>query len=146
MTHTHWLRAGIATVLIVELVAAVLVVIRAAQQSPSEADCRVVSGVFREWASVGPDGEDRGEVIGALGNSGNSDMPHLHFHIMDSPLPLSSNGLPFLIESFTLAGTVSDADLLDCMAASVPCAVDGSDGGAMTRVSPLYRDVLDFGD
>ncbi|MBX5487761.1 hypothetical protein MHAS_01135 [Mycolicibacterium hassiacum DSM 44199] len=66
MTHTHWLRAGIATVLIVELVAAVLVVIRAAQQSPSEADCRVVSGVFREWASVGPDGEDRGEVIGAF--------------------------------------------------------------------------------
>lgn len=88
----------------------------------------------------------RGEVIGALGNSGNSDMPHLHFHIMDSPRPLSSNGLPFLIESFTLAGTVSDADLLDCMAASVPCAVGGSDGGAMTRVSPLYRDVLDFGD
>lgn len=87
----------------------------------------------------------RGEVIGALGNSGNTDMPHLHFHIMDSPLPLSSNGLPFLIESFTLAGTVSDADLTACMTASVPCAVDDSDGGARTETSPLYRDVLDFG-
>jgi len=65
MTHTHWLRAGIATVLIVELATAVIV-IRGAQQSPSEADCRVVSGVFREWASVGPDGEDRGEVTGAF--------------------------------------------------------------------------------
>ncbi|MBF4192705.1 hypothetical protein MHAEM_11715 [Mycolicibacterium phlei] len=65
MTHTPWLRAGIATVLIVELATAVIV-IRGAQQSPSEADCRVVSGVFREWASVGPDGEDRGEVTGAF--------------------------------------------------------------------------------
>jgi len=65
VTHTPWLRAGIATVLIVELATAVIV-IRGAQQSPSEADCRVVSGVFREWASVGPDGEDRGEVTGAF--------------------------------------------------------------------------------
>ncbi|KQW06325.1 hypothetical protein ASC66_07385 [Leifsonia sp. Root4] len=88
----------------------------------------------------------RGEIIGALGNSGNTDMPHLHFHIMDSPRPLSSNGLPFLIESFTLAGTVSDTDLVDCMTASVPCAVDDSDSGARAEVSPLYRDVLDFGN
>ncbi|MET0854197.1 MAG: M23 family metallopeptidase, partial [Microterricola sp.] len=95
----------------------------------------------------------RGEVIGALGNSGNTDMPHLHFHIMDSPRPLSSNGLPFLIDSFTLAGTVGEAELTACMAASVPCAVDAdtgsagndSDGGAMTETSPLYRDVIDFG-
>ncbi len=87
----------------------------------------------------------RGEVIGALGNSGNTDMPHLHFHIMDSPLPLSSNGLPFLIESFTLAGTVSEADLATCTTASAPCAVDGLGGGAMTETSPLYGDVLDFG-
>lgn len=88
----------------------------------------------------------RGEVIGALGNSGNTDVPHLHFHIMDSPRPLSSNGLPFVIESFTLAGTAGDAELTACMAASVPCVVDDSAGGAMTETSPLYRDVLDFGD
>ena len=72
-------------------------------------------------------------------------MPHLHFHIMDSPLPLSSNGLPFLIESFTLAGTVSEVYLATCTTASVPCSVDGSDSGAMTATSPLYGDVLDFG-
>lgn len=36
-----------------------------------------------------------GQVIGLLGNSGNSDAPHLHFHIMDGPDPLNSNGLPF---------------------------------------------------
>ncbi|HEY9424537.1 MAG TPA: hypothetical protein VIP54_07020, partial [Microterricola sp.] len=59
-------------------------------------------------------------------------------------LPLSSNGLPFLIESFTLAGTVSEADLATCTTASVPCSVDDSDSGAMSDASPLFGDVLDF--
>ena len=36
-----------------------------------------------------------GQVLGLLGNSGNSDAPHLHFHIMDGPDPIDANGLPF---------------------------------------------------
>ncbi|HEV2727166.1 MAG TPA: M23 family metallopeptidase, partial [Solirubrobacterales bacterium] len=36
-----------------------------------------------------------GQVLGRLGNSGNTDAPHLHFHVMDSPSPLASNGIPF---------------------------------------------------
>ena len=36
----------------------------------------------------------RGQVLGLLGNTGNTDGPHLHFHIMDGPSPLQSNGLP----------------------------------------------------
>jgi hypothetical protein len=35
-----------------------------------------------------------GEVIGAVGNSGNSTMPHLHFHLMDGADPLKAGGLP----------------------------------------------------
>lgn len=35
-----------------------------------------------------------GQVLGLLGNSGNSDAPHLHFHIMDGTDPIDSNGLP----------------------------------------------------
>ncbi|MBU7028765.1 MAG: M23 family metallopeptidase [Theionarchaea archaeon] len=35
-----------------------------------------------------------GQVIGLLGNSGNSDAPHLHFHLMDGPDILSARGLP----------------------------------------------------
>lgn len=84
----------------------------------------------------------RGEVVGQLGNSGNTDMPHLHFHIMDSPSPLASNGLPFLIETFTLEGTVPEPALMDCMTASVSCEVSKAARTKMTAKSPLYRDVI----
>jgi len=36
----------------------------------------------------------QGQVIGLLGNSGNSDAPHLHFHLMNGPSILSARGLP----------------------------------------------------
>jgi len=43
-----------------------------------------------------------GQVIGRIGNSGNSDAPHLHFHIADANDPLSGQGLPFAFFSFTV--------------------------------------------
>jgi Peptidase family M23 len=42
-----------------------------------------------------------GQVIGKLGNSGNSSEPHLHFHVCDAPTPLFCNGQPFEIDHFT---------------------------------------------
>ena len=36
----------------------------------------------------------RGQVLGRVGNSGNSSEPHLHFHLQDSPTPLTGIGLP----------------------------------------------------
>ncbi len=36
----------------------------------------------------------QGQVLGLCGNSGNSDAPHLHFHLMNGPSILSSRGLP----------------------------------------------------
>jgi hypothetical protein len=51
-----------------------------------------------------------GQTLGLLGNSGNSTEPHLHLHIMDSPDPIASDGLPFLIDRYQDQGDLADFD------------------------------------
>lgn len=46
----------------------------------------------------------RGQVVGLVGNSGNSTEPHLHFHIADATAPLQSEGLPYVHDAFQLVG------------------------------------------
>ena len=41
-----------------------------------------------------------GQVLGLVGNTGNSLVPHLHFQLMDQPSSLASNGLPYEIQNF----------------------------------------------
>lgn len=48
----------------------------------------------------------RGDVLALVGNTGNSSMPHLHFHVMDRPSPLDANGLPYVFDQFQLEATV----------------------------------------
>ena len=65
-------------------------------------------------------GQCRGDVVaarsalGRLGNSGNSDAPHLHFQVMDRPSALDANGLPFVFDRMEfqgrMVGTLSDSD------------------------------------
>ena len=55
----------------------------------------------------------RGLVLGLLGNSGNTTGPHLHFHVNDGPLPLASDGVPYVIDQFVVQGTLVSADDLD---------------------------------
>ena len=42
----------------------------------------------------------RGQVLGLVGNSGNSTEPHLHFHLSDGNSPLGSEGIPYALESY----------------------------------------------
>jgi hypothetical protein len=46
----------------------------------------------------------RGQVLGLVGNSGNSVAPHLHFQVMDGPSPLGADGLPYSIDAFVVSG------------------------------------------
>jgi N-acyl-D-aspartate/D-glutamate deacylase/murein DD-endopeptidase MepM/ murein hydrolase activator NlpD len=49
----------------------------------------------------------RGQVLGLVGNSGNSTEPHLHFHVADAISPLGSEGIPYVLDAFELEGTAT---------------------------------------
>ena len=50
-----------------------------------------------------------GDVVGLLGNSGNSSVPHLHFGLNDTPRVLDSDSLPFVIDRMHFAGNATFA-------------------------------------
>ena len=51
-----------------------------------------------------------GQVLGRVGNSGNSTEPHLHFHVSDG-LALGGDGLPFAIDAFTKEGVPHEKEI-----------------------------------
>jgi murein DD-endopeptidase MepM/ murein hydrolase activator NlpD len=70
------------------------------------------NGAFAYYAHLQPgsvrvkpgDRVRRGQVLGLLGNSGNSNAPHLHFHISNDN-SLAGEGLPYVFDSFEVLGT-----------------------------------------
>lgn len=51
----------------------------------------------------------RGDVVGLLGNSGNSSAPHLHVHVVDGRSVLGSNGVPYVFDNWLQSGQGTDA-------------------------------------
>ena len=43
-----------------------------------------------------------GQVLGLVGNSGNSSLPHLHFHITNAPSALAAEGIPYVLPAFLM--------------------------------------------
>jgi hypothetical protein len=82
-----------------------------------------------------------GQPLGLLGNSGNSDAPHLHFHVMDGPSPLVSDGVPYRFTRFSVQGTVTN---LDAMTGGAVAKVDPRPRGGRARMLPLNNQVIDF--
>jgi murein DD-endopeptidase MepM/ murein hydrolase activator NlpD len=66
----------------------------------------------------------RGQAIGRLGNSGNTNGAHLHFNITDSPEPESTQGVPFVFDTVESLGSTTAA-----------LALGAEPSAARTRVS-----------
>ena len=87
-----------------------------------------------------------GQLIGRVGTSGNSSEPHLHFHVVDGPSPLASNGLPYLLDGFgaSLRG-VSTAAFDQAIIDGKPISVEPVPSpGARQGVLPLDLWIVDF--
>ena len=85
------------------------------------------------------------QTIAALGNSGNTDAPHLHFHLMDGPDPLAANGLPFVIDAFRLDQRVAGPAGVDKLFAGAPAPLQpGFAARDLSGVGPLALDVMNY--
>jgi hypothetical protein len=84
----------------------------------------------------------RGQVLGRLGNSGNSDAPHMHFHLCDANSPLGCEGLPYVMERFELLGKLELGDDLGKARPWTPKVAQPAD--VRTKELPLEDQVVRF--
>ncbi len=75
----------------------------------------------------------RGQIIGRLGNTGNTSAPHLHFHVMRGPSPLASDGVPYTLRRFDLTGQVPIAEF------EAAPSIEGSWGQDRFAPRPQHR-------
>ena len=86
-----------------------------------------------------------GQVLGKLGNSGNSTGPHLHFQLMNRRSFLDADGLPFVFRNFRLAGFVPSLEaLLDADLAGTSVPIDPALAGKRNRRGITALDVVRF--
>jgi hypothetical protein len=77
-----------------------------------------------------------GDILGRLGNSGNTTAPHLHFAILDKANFFAGRSLPYVLDSFIHAGTARPTGLTTLNITGDPRAV--------TNAYPLYLGLQDY--
>ena len=111
-------------------------------------------GVFATYAHLQPgslpvregDRVATGQLLGRVGNTGNSFAPHLHFQLSDGPDLTTATSLPFVLDRYDLAGAVA----LEALAAALtdPGAAPALDAagpaGPQAGTYPLLLAVADF--
>jgi hypothetical protein len=87
-----------------------------------------------------------GQLIGLVGDSGNSIVPHLHFQVMDRPSSLASNGLPYAIDNFQVTGKTPGTEAFDAAESNgTPLAVTPvSPPKSVKAAMPLDQLIISF--
>ncbi|MGH9049324.1 MAG: M23 family metallopeptidase [Acidimicrobiia bacterium] len=86
-----------------------------------------------------------GDVLGLVGNSGNSSAPHLHFHVMSTASPLASNGVPYTVDEFTITGQSSTEAFDAAETTGIPLDIEPVDPPTDHRDEmPLDQNIITF--
>jgi murein DD-endopeptidase MepM/ murein hydrolase activator NlpD len=118
------------------------VVMKLGDQGPYALYAHMQKGSVTDKTRVKP-----GDVLGKVGNSGNSSAPHLHFQLMDDASPLRSDGLPYLLDSFVLTGMGDSTDDFDrAERDGVPMKLTPMEPRRIKEAMPMDLMVVDFGN
>jgi hypothetical protein len=87
-----------------------------------------------------------GQVIGLVGDTGNSIVPHLHFQVTAGPSSLSANGLPYEISEFQVTGKTGGTEAFDqAESDGTPLAITPLDPAqAVKQALPLDQLIISF--
>ena len=85
-----------------------------------------------------------GDILGRLGNSGNSSGPHLHFHLeTKSKYPLGGEGIPYVFDEFVQLASYSDDEIEKVIIPNVALPLNAVETKRLNQI-PIGNGVVEF--